>query len=307
MMATAPIKERPARDIQFVLHPERDAAYVHFEHAATHPFRADASALGRRNAWWLADAALLAYWDPTPALTRFRAAGLQGEQIAAGGLQCYVVSAADFVIVAFRGTEADEWQDVLDDKQFIQVPWDRPGTHVHRGFKGALDRVWPTMSPILDGLAASRTVWFTGHSLGAALAMLAADRFARTAGVCTIGCPRVGDIAFSQGFDTRFGLRALRYVFDTDIVTHVPPPLPFPFPYKHAGALRQISAEGQITSEPPPLQHFFSDLIGDPQHVLEVVDGLQRGALLRPPKFLLDHMPRGYAVDIWNAYARNAD
>ena len=87
----------------------------------------------------------------------------------------------------------------------------------------------------------------------------------------------------------------------------MPPPIPFPFPYKHAGTLRQISPQGQISPQPPPLQHFFSDLIGDSHHVLEVVGGLESGALHRPPKFLLDHMPRGYAVDIWNDYARNGD
>ena len=114
-----------------------------------------------------------------------------------------------------------------------------PWTHgaVHLGFKQAIDRVWPRLMAIIEPLAASRTVWFGGHSLGGALATLAADRFGDTAGSCTIGSPRVGDRLFAAGFDARFADRVLRYVNDADIVTHVPTPLPLP--YAHAGALRQ--------------------------------------------------------------------
>jgi triacylglycerol lipase len=300
-------KPRPLKHADFVFNPERDATYVHFESAAAHPFDSNAAVLGRRNAWWLGDAALLSYWDVAEAIPRFNAAGMEAELLDAGGLQAYVAWTDSFLIVAFRGTEPDEWADLFDDLQFKQEPWDGPSRHVHSGFKAAIERVWPTMEPMLDALGQTRTVWFSGHSLGGAVATLAGDRYTHTAGVCTLGSPRVGDPAFAAAYDARFGARALRYVADTDIVTHVPPPIIFACQFKHAGALRQVSSAGQIATDPPALAHFFNALIGEPLHVLEVVNGLQNGDLTQPPKFLLDHMPRGYAVDMWNDYEANGD
>lgn len=298
-------KPRPESDIAFVLHPERDTRYVHFENAAAHPFEAHATRLGRKGAWWLADAALLAYWDGEEAIPRFDSAGLAAELIEADGLECYVASADQFVIVAFRGTEPDDWRDLLDNVQAILIPWDRPGTNVHSGFKQSLERVWRRLEGRLDALSASRRVWFTGHSLGGALATLAADRFSKSAGICTIGSPRVGDSAFARGFDARFRSHALRYVNDADIVTHVPPPVLLP--YKHVGGLRHIDPDGNVSPQPPALEHFFADLIGNAAHVAEVVQGLETGVLRTAPDFLLDHMPRAYTVDIWNDFVRNGD
>jgi triacylglycerol lipase len=297
-------KPRPRRDIAFVLHPERDTDYVHFENAAAHPFEAHVSSLGRKNAWWLADAALLAYWDPEQAVARFHRAGLAAEFIEADGLQCYLAIAEQFVIVAFRGTEPDDWQDLFDDAQFGLAPWDRPGTSVHAGFKRSLERVWQGLKLRLDALSASRRIWFTGHSLGGALATLAADRFPTSAGLGTIGSPRVGDSAFALSFDARFGSRALRYVSDADLVTQVPPPLPLL--YRHLGGVRHIDRNGDVSTL-PGLESFLTALIDTASNIAEVVHGLETGAIQTAPEFLLDHMPRGYAVDIWNDFARNGD
>jgi triacylglycerol lipase len=301
---TAVRKPRATPDIRYVLHPEQDTAYVHFADSAAHPFIARADTMGRRNAWWLADAALLAYWDPDGAVPRFASAGLTAELVFENEVQCYVAWTQDFVLVSFRGTESDDRRDLFDDARFRLVPHG-PGTRVHAGFKDAFERVWPRVHDRLQSLSGSRSVWFTGHSLGAALATLAAERFAATSGVCTVGCPRVGDAAFARAFDSRFDGRSVRYVNDADIVTHVPPPLPLP--YKHTGGLRHIAPDGSIANAAPTLAHFFTQLVGDPLHVLEVVNGLRTGALLRAPHFLLDHMPRGYAVDIWNDYADHGD
>ena len=305
-MANPPQKPRATPDVRFVFHPEQDATYIHFEHAGN-AFDPAATRLGRLNGWWLSDAALLAYWRPAEALERFKAAGLQAEAMEAGGLDAYVAWTDAFVIVAFRGTQPDQWSDVLDDALLRQEPWEHGPGFVHRGFKAALDRVWGAMSVRLNELGTSRSVWFSGHSLGAALATLAAARFPNTSGVLTLGSPRVGDATFVAEFDRRFSGRSLRYVNDTDIVTHVPPPIPIPSRYDHVGALRQITRDGEVTSSRPRLDHFFLEVFGDTAHLQEVVQGLQRGNLTRAPKFLLDHMPRGYAVDIWNDYARRGD
>lgn len=292
-------RERPTPDLRFVFHPESDTSYVHFLDHDRAPFDAAATTMTRANAWWLADAALLSYWDPPQAAARFARAGLQAECLEAGDTQACVAWNHAVVLVSFRGTEPGSLGDIIDDKRVLLVPW----THgrVHRGFKGALDRVWDSLTSILEPVAAARTVWFSGHSLGGALATLAGDRYDRTAGVCTLGSPRVGDRTFAAHFNERFGSKARRYINDTDVVTHVPPPL---FGYKHVGDTRQIAPDGSIGGM-RTLAHFVPAVFGQLGHVQEVADALKQGVLRTAPDFLLDHMPRAYTVDIWNDYDRH--
>lgn len=298
------IRPRPTPDITLVFHPQLDLSYVHFLDGDAHPFDPAKGRLGRRNAWWLADAALLSYWAPDEVRERYGRVGFDVEPVFGGTTQCYLAWNDKAVIVTFRGTEPGEPGDTLDDLTFALAPWDRHGQCVHLGFKVALDRVWPMLSNRLSVLSASRSVWFAGHSLGAALAALAADRYGDgTAGVCTLGGPRVGDMHFAASHTARFGARSLRYVNDADVVTHLPPPVP----YKHGGTGRFIDPKGHVSNVQPMLHHYFAMLVGDPGHIKEIRLGLDQGHLHRPPDFLLDHMPRAYTVDIWNDYARFGD
>ena len=299
------IRPRPTQDIQLVFHPQRDTSYVHFQDGESHPFDANATRLGRRNAWWLAEAALLSYWASDEARARYQRVSFEAESIFDGTTQCYVAWNDRVVFVTFRGTEPGEPGDLLDDLTFALAPWDtgKPLQAVHLGFKVALDRVWKALDARLQTLATTRTVWFAGHSLGAALAALAADRYPATAGVCTLGAPRVGEWHFAAAHSSRFGPRVLRYVNDADIVPHVPLPLP----YQHAGTPRFIDPTGHVSEMRPPLHHYFATLVGDPAHVREVRLALDRGQLRHAPDFLLDHMPRGYCVDLWNDYVRFGD
>lgn len=289
-------KPRATPDLRFVFHPETDSTYVHFENHQQVPFGFAANSVTRANAWWLAESALLSYWESAEAIARFNRAGLSAEFVGHGDTQAYIASNAHAVLISFRGTQPGSLGDIVDDALAVLVPW----THgaVHFGFREALARVWPEIMNKVEPLAASRTVWFTGHSLGAALATLAADRFPSTAGVCTLGCPRVGDRLFAAGFDARFGSRALRYVNDTDIVTHLPTPAPLP--YNHVGSLRQITPDGQVTSQNPSLAHLVDSVFGNVGHLSEITNGLRTGTLRTAPDFLLDHMPRAYTVDLWN-------
>jgi len=295
-------KPLPPPDLRFVFHPASDMTYEHFSPGMP-PFDAHATRMSRSQAWWLAEAALLAYWPPTSAIPIFRKAGFDAVLVEAGALQCYVAWTAEAAIVSFRGTEPDEWGDVLDDALYAMAPWIHAGTHVHLGFKAALDRVWESLEGVLAPVIAARRVWFTGHSLGAALATLAADRFPETAGVCTFGSPRVGDRAFARGYDERFGLRAARYVNDADVVTHVPPRLIFP--YKHVSGARFIDPEGQVSTQPPHLAHFVGGLFGRTRPLFEMTEALEKGVMKTAPDFLLDHMPRAYAVALWNDVVAN--
>jgi len=292
-------KPAPEYSVDLVLHPAHDTTYVHFENGAAHPFQPDPHGFPRVNSWWLAESALLSYWNPDDAIRIFRASGLESEYIQKDSTDCYVAWQQNSVVVAFRGTEPDQWQDILSDANIPLVPW--PVGHVHWGFKNALDEVWPELKSVLGRLAVGRTVWFCGHSLGAAIATLAADRYPAARGVCTFGSPRVGDQAFAAHFKAKLPNRTLRYVNDHDVVTHVPPPLG----YRHVDERRFIAPDGHVSDGAPSLAHFFADLIGRPQQLLETINGLGHGTLRTAPVFLLDHMPKAYAIWTWNDYDAN--
>jgi len=90
--------------------------------------------------------------------------------------------------------------------------WARGG-RVQRGFRDALEVAWADLFPYMNNLAdQSCKIGLAGHSLGAALVTLAADRFQDVQGLYTFGSPRVGDRQFQENFR----LRAYRVVNGDD-------------------------------------------------------------------------------------------
>ena len=275
-----PTKALPAPSLTLLFFPERDPDYIHFEHADVVPFDPQARAFSAANAWYLADAALLAYWQCADAAARFARGGFAAVEFFDNPLtstECYVAASDRAAIVTFRGTQINAIQDAVSDADALRVAWDGEG-RVHRGFLAALDAVWGRLERHLRSLGA-RTIWMTGHSLGAALATLAARRWigggGAVAGVYTVGSPRVGDRDFASGFDRALGGRSFRYVNGVDSVTD----LPFAqWGYVHAGEERRLIRSPDDTRS----------------RVLQSIDAP-----------LVDHTPRRYATLIWNALAED--
>src|SRR5258708_4320788 len=99
---------------------------------------------------------------------------------------------------------------------------------------------------------------FTGHSLGGALAVLAAARAAAArraiSAVYTFGMPRTGNAAFADDYNRRLGDRTYRLVYGSDIVPTVPPSADPKLPYRHVGRyLRSVSGrfEDKLMRESP--------------------------------------------------------
>jgi hypothetical protein len=158
--------------------------------------------------------------------------------------QAILVQSTDgpkWAALVFRGTEQKP-ADLISDLQ-LSIPLLGKGPLVHRGFKHALDIVWDEIETALRDVHVP--LFMTGHSLGAALAILAATRH-KPRGVYTFGSPLVGNRAFA---DTLKGVEIHRVVDDIDGVTFVPPPL---LGYEHVGEVRHLSED----PEPPLILHF---------------------------------------------------
>lgn len=194
--------------------------------------------------------------------------------------QCFVAGNDHVIVVCFRGTEKSRW-DVLSDLVAIQSGEGIDG-RAHTGFINALAQAWdargkaqawdergelkkePGLRYALERLRKNdQKVWFTGHSLGGALAELAAARLIKEdklspehiGGIITFGQPRVGDGEFASTYDREYGLkkRHVRFVNNNDIVTRTPlggfkiAKLKLP-EFRHVGRVVFINRKGEFTA-----------------------------------------------------------
>ncbi|KAJ3410186.1 hypothetical protein CcCBS67573_g00886 [Chytriomyces confervae] len=145
--------------------------------------------------------------------------------------------ATDTIIVAFRGTNSlDTWiSDLLIAKPDYDLPSAPPGTKVHYGFLSlwhpVRDQVIANVTLLLD-LFPTAHVIFTGHSLGGALATIAAaDIFQHMEyrlppsriTLLTFAQPRVGNPTFAQWVNSFQFSRTQRVTNQDDWTPHLPP------------------------------------------------------------------------------------
>ena len=76
-------------------------------------------------------------------------------------------------VIACRGTEPNEWNDIRADANAASVLAETAGK-VHRGFKTEVDDLWPMLETAL--ISNEQPLWFCGHSLGGAMATICAGR-----------------------------------------------------------------------------------------------------------------------------------
>ena len=148
------------------------------------------------------------------------------------------------VLVGFRGTQPDEVADLANDLNALTTPWPEATGRVHQGFATAARTLLPRLGHWLDGDAKPRSaLLLTGHSLGAALATLAASVWA-DAHLVTLGSPRVGDAAFASGLRSAVNIRLVNCC---DLVTDLPPSLQT---YTHVAPASYITRDGELVERP---------------------------------------------------------
>ncbi|RCN28419.1 triacylglycerol lipase [Ancylostoma caninum] len=145
------------------------------------------------------------------------------------------------IFVVFRGSKTTGQIILQGLNSFTPVDFFGMG-RVNRYFSYGVHVLWPSIKRVLKDLKyAGYKVAFTGHSLGGALATLAAARAARQGLrrgneilVYTFGAPRVGDSTFAANFN-RIIPNCYRVVFRHDIVPHLPPCTKAPNMYGQMG------------------------------------------------------------------------
>jgi hypothetical protein len=163
------------------------------------------------------------------------------------GTKAFVAACGETIIVSFAGTEPDSLANWIMD-----LSVHRTADGLHEGFLNGVDAAWPEISTLLHGNN-TRPVYFCGHSLGAAMAALAAYRYLkedpgqadRVRAVYTIGMPRSGNALFADNYNTALGNRTFRMVHGEDIVSTVPPNSA-PFNFRHVGLELRCPRRGKM-------------------------------------------------------------
>ncbi len=193
-----------------------------------------------------------------------------------------------FAVLVFRGTHNP--QDWLKNLDTAPVAWNGPG-RIHKGFRDAFEAVWPDIFPLISTLTCP--VVYTGHSLGAALATLAAV-YLPPHSLYTFGSPMVGDSSFAA---TLTGASVFRLVNNTDIVPQLPPPM---LGFAHAGLCLTISCRpGQKKNLLPDVS--IADILDRERFSRTIQAWFARAT--EPAAFLSDHAPVNYTAAIESTFS----
>lgn len=276
---------------QALLQPGKTTRYFNITYP---PIELEAPGFSVTNALWLAELSRLIYRrdseetaKPVQAPRRtellFTVALTETQFFSQGATQCALLetSKPECAVLVFRGShELDNW---FTNFNTWAVAWPEGG-RVHQGFKKSFDQVWDSVERCLRPL--KKPIFYTGHSLGAALATLAAAKRPPLA-LYTFGSPRVGNTAFASLFQT---IRAYRVVNYRDWVTR----LPFEFiRFGHVGELHYITHEGRLLAQPSP-QMIAADHCARQRH------HYPHRLWFEPPTALAAHSPVNYVAHLEN-------
>lgn len=175
------------------------------------------------NGYWLAWCSRLAYRSKAGIKDELETEGMKLiEFFDEDNTQAFIATDDEKMIISVRGT--DGLADAMTDINVDLV--DGVGGRVHEGFNASASRLWKT---VWNHIAqrGTRSVFLTGHSLGAGIATILTARLVQQKdepinGLYTYGQPRTGDKKFARNFDQSFGDKTFRFVNNNDIVTRTP-------------------------------------------------------------------------------------
>ncbi len=262
-----------------------------------------------RNAAALALASDLAYLPESEGAAAFRdQLGMEARLISMGNTQVYIAANDEHIIAAFRGTEAPTAIDGLKDwlltdaANLLIVPEGRLGTDLaaagvgarfHQGFVRAIGDIWEPLLELIEEERKKdkRPIWLTGHSLGGALALLAAwllrRKFIAIHQLYSFGGPMIGNDEVAKVFAREFPDKIFRYVNSPDPIPKLPTISLIANHYAHCGPETLLGAVAETASA---VAETAIDLFK--QWAVKAVDGVLNATLID---------------DLWNAIKQRID
>lgn len=190
----------------------------------------------------------------------------------------------DAVILAFAGTDPGVWQNlatISDARPTAQ-------TDTHAGFELAAGAAAEKVAQATQiSRQSQKPLFISGHSLGAALAALAAQMVVAEGpaprAVYTFGMPRVGGSRFQASYDANLGEVTYRLVHGDDLVARVPMSS---LGFRHVGQLLQCAAGSKFDAT-QPLSPIGSDAPAFAQQFANIfvhgVNNILSGQILSAP------------------------
>jgi triacylglycerol lipase len=164
-----------------------------------------------------ANIAAITYEDPKTSKTKFKTLGYTiVEFFNIENAQAYLLKGSDNThVLSFRGTEVTEPSDILADLK-AGKNIEAIGGKIHVGFKGEINKLWPAIEKAVSNID---SLYVAGHSLGAAMATIAAGRMqSKVLALITFGSPRVGNKEYVNSLTVKH----YRVQNNCDDVTKVP-------------------------------------------------------------------------------------
>jgi hypothetical protein len=162
------------------------------------------------------------------------------QYVESGRSQCFFAASSKVILIAFRGT--DSVRDWIGNINVLGEP--REYGTAHRGFLQAFQLLQPQLETLIERFP-SVPVVLTGHSLGGAMAVLAAAEWQGNISnpiqkVYTFGQPAVGKAGFAEFISANLAGKIFRFVNNDDVVPKVPPR------YEHVGVSFKFDANGEV-------------------------------------------------------------
>jgi triacylglycerol lipase len=174
------------------------------------------------------------------------------------GSECLMITDSRVTILAFRGTS--DFRDCRTDADARKLFFDGIG-HIHAGFGHS----WRSLEhSVLKAIPVkTQELWITGHSLGGALATVAAQALNplfNIRRVVTFGSPRVCGPETAHSVNWNFRDKIYRVVHSNDIV----PRVPGPFRFRHVGIpilIKETPSDKRLTAQRVVFGATFFDLL----------------------------------------------
>jgi predicted lipase len=155
-----------------------------------------------------------------------------------GHSQAFIFTNDKNIIIAFRGTEGDNLLDWWTDLKFRKRVIPGVPGRWHRGFIAATHQLMLQLLSRIHFSGASRRVYITGHSMGAAMAGIFAVYLTKMNldkhvwGIALFGCPRFANHEAAKWLSAKYEGRLHRWSVMGDRITGVPP---IAFGFRHVG------------------------------------------------------------------------